>query len=88
MEACRLRDIQDIFMGTALGPGPTRLSARTYRAVAVARSRMTVVRSLKKRPASPLQDQKRLAELRRKQAKLNSVACQRHLRGSDSQSVR
>ena len=50
---CRLRDIQDIFLGTGLGPSTTPLSSKAASGRFSARVRSIAVRSSKRPPASP-----------------------------------
>ena len=72
---CRLRDIQDMFMGTGLGPESYAIIEQGRIGQILSSSRPTAARSSKKLPASrSTRRKKRLAEARLEDAKLNLTA--------------
>ena len=80
---CRLRDIQELFMGTGLGPESYALIEQG-RIGQILSSRPTDRRAILEEAAgiTKFKTKKRLAEARLEDAKLNLVAHQRHLRRS------
>jgi chromosome segregation protein len=80
---CRLRDIQDIFMGTGLGPAsPTPSSARSASASSQLQAPRPPRHHRRGAGITRFKTKKRLAELRLESAKAEPRPRQRHLRRS------